>query len=274
MMLANITIQVFDIEKFGEVRWFFIGEDIWFVAADICKILDLNDVSRACSRLDNDEKGTRLIRTHVGEQNMLIVNEPGLYRLVFQSRKPNAKDFQRKVYHEVLPQIRKTGMYGRPQTRLEMYKEMVRLEEERLALEAAYKDEKKRADENQEVKELYDTSVAQNNYWIPMKAVADILDCVGVGRTNLYRFLRDEGVLTSKNEPMRQYQENGFMKTSYYSDWLGQYVCVVSFKGLKFIFKKLKNANKIPRSTTFDDWVALCKDMVVQDDKSESILTD
>ena len=199
------------------------------------------------------------------------IPENMFYRLAMKARNETAERFQAKVADEILPQIRKTGSYSiinqPPMDYLEALKQLV-------AKEEAYRAEKARADENQEVKELYDTSVAQNNYWIPMKAVADILDCVGVGRTNLYRFLRDEGVLTSKNEPMRQYQENGFMKTSYYSDWLNQYVCVVSFKGLKFIFKKLKNANKIPRSTTFDDWVALCKDMVVQDDKSDSILTD
>lgn len=147
-----------------------------------------------------------------------------------------------------------------PLTYLEALKQLV-------AKEEAYQKEKERADENQEVKELYDTSVAQNNYWIPMKAVADVLDCINMGRNNLYRFLRDEGVLTNQNEPKRQYQELGLMKTSYYSDWTEKYVCVVSFKGLKFIFKKLKNANKIPRNTTFEDWVALCKDMVTKEEQ-------
>lgn len=147
-----------------------------------------------------------------------------------------------------------------PMTYLEALKQLV-------AKEEAYQKEKERADENQDVKDLYDTSVAQNNYWIPMKAVADVLDCINMGRNNLYRFLRDEGVLTNQNEPKRQYQELGLMKTSYYSDWTEKYVCVVSFRGLKFIFKKLKNANKIPRNTTFDDWVALCKDMVTKEEQ-------
>lgn len=108
------NIQLFEHEEFGEVRVVIIDGEPWFVAADVCRILELDDVSKAVSRLDDDEKGTNLIPTRGGEQSMLIVNEPGLYRLIFSSRKPEAKKFQRWVYHEVLPSIRKTGTYNLP----------------------------------------------------------------------------------------------------------------------------------------------------------------
>jgi prophage antirepressor-like protein len=88
----------------------------WWVAADVCTILALRNVSEACSRLDDDEKGIQLVDTPGGPQELLIVNEPGLYRLITRSRKKEATDFRRWVFHEVLPQIRKTGSYGQPST--------------------------------------------------------------------------------------------------------------------------------------------------------------
>lgn len=94
------------------IRHIMIRNDPWFVAADVCKILELDDVSKAVSRLDDDEKGTNIIPTPGGPQNMLCVSEPGLYRLIFQSRKPEAKAFMRWVTHDVLPTIRKTGYYS------------------------------------------------------------------------------------------------------------------------------------------------------------------
>jgi prophage antirepressor-like protein len=90
--------------------------EVWFIAADVCKALEHTDTSKALSRLDEDEKGTTNIRTLGGDQNMLIVNEFGLYGLILTSRKPEAKRFKRWVIHEVLPSIRKTGRYeaGQP----------------------------------------------------------------------------------------------------------------------------------------------------------------
>jgi len=83
-----------------------------FVAKDACLILELDDVSKAVSRLDDDEKGTNLIPTLGGNQEMLCVNEYGLYSLIIGSRKPEAKAFKRWITHEVIPSIRKTGSYS------------------------------------------------------------------------------------------------------------------------------------------------------------------
>ena len=84
----------------------------WFVAADVCAVLDLGNSRQAIARLDDDEKGVSLIRTISGDQSMTTVNEPGLYSLILGSRKPEAKRFKRWVTHEVLPAIRRTGHYG------------------------------------------------------------------------------------------------------------------------------------------------------------------
>lgn len=87
----------------------------WFVAADVCRALEMSDVSMSLRRLDDDEKGTSSICTLGGQQEMSIVNEPGLYALVLGSRKPEAKAFKRWITHEVIPTIRKHGAYMTPE---------------------------------------------------------------------------------------------------------------------------------------------------------------
>lgn len=84
----------------------------WFVAKDVCNALTINNHNDAISRLDDDEKGVATIDTLGGKQSMSIINESGLYNLIFQSRKPEAKAFRKWVTSEVLPSIRRTGRYA------------------------------------------------------------------------------------------------------------------------------------------------------------------
>lgn len=87
--------------------------EVWWVLADVCKVLEISNSRDAASRLDDDEKdGVGIIDTMGRPQTATIVNEPGLYNLIFRSNKPEAKAFKRWVTHEVLPTIRKTGKYG------------------------------------------------------------------------------------------------------------------------------------------------------------------
>lgn len=111
----NALTQVFVYKDTQEVRTIIEDGKPWFVAKDVCEVLELGDVSKACIRLDNDEKGTNSILTPGGEQSVLVVNEPGLYTLVLGSRKPEAKSFKRWITHEVIPMIRETGSYSAPQ---------------------------------------------------------------------------------------------------------------------------------------------------------------
>jgi len=74
--------------------------------------LDISDVSNACKSLDDDEKLMRTLYVSGQSCEVLTVNEPGLYGLIFKSRKPEAKAFKRWVKHDVLPQIRKTGSFN------------------------------------------------------------------------------------------------------------------------------------------------------------------
>lgn len=86
--------------------------DPWFVAKDICECLGLGNTSMALERIPEDEKLTSKILMSGQARDMWLVNEPGMYRLIFTSNKPEAKAFQDWVYHEVLPSIRQTGSYG------------------------------------------------------------------------------------------------------------------------------------------------------------------
>lgn len=104
-------LQIFENPDFGTIRAIEKDGTPWFVAADVCRSLEISDTWNALQRLDDDEKGTCSISTPGGEQKMNIVNEPGLYALVLGSRKPEAKAFKRWITHDVLPSIRKHGGY-------------------------------------------------------------------------------------------------------------------------------------------------------------------
>jgi prophage antirepressor-like protein len=83
----------------------------WFVAKDVCDALGIQLSGKTFEDFPETEKGRYSVSTLGGKQEMLAVNEPGLYRLVFKSRKPEAEAFKTWVFEEVLPSIRKTGKY-------------------------------------------------------------------------------------------------------------------------------------------------------------------
>lgn len=102
-----------------DLRVVLINGEPWFVAADACAALGIQNPSDAMRTLDDDEVTLDTIegRTPTGgsvQKPVRLINESGLYSLIFKSRKPEAKKFKRWVTHEVLPAIRKTGSYGAP----------------------------------------------------------------------------------------------------------------------------------------------------------------
>ena len=94
------------------VRSILIDGNPFFIARDICLNLDIEDTSKAVSRLDGDEKLTRTLFVSGQNRNVTLINESGLYSLVLTSRKDGAKKFKKWITSEVLPQIRKTGSYS------------------------------------------------------------------------------------------------------------------------------------------------------------------
>lgn len=107
----NNHLMIFENPEFGAVRSILIDGDPWFVAADVCKALEIEKTNRALSRLDDDEKGAHSVSTPGGRQRMSIISESGLYSLILGSRKPEARAFKRWITHEVIPSIRKHGAY-------------------------------------------------------------------------------------------------------------------------------------------------------------------
>lgn len=105
-------LMIFNNPEFGEIRAIEQDGEPWFVAADVCRALELANTSDSLNRLDEDEKYRFNLGLPGGDT--WCVNEPGLYSLVLGSRKPEAKAFKRWITHEVLPSIRKTGVYVLP----------------------------------------------------------------------------------------------------------------------------------------------------------------
>lgn len=109
--------QVFSSPEFGSVRVVMQDNEPWFVAADVCKALDVGNTSAAIARLDDDEHAIISIKgISRGNDSANIVSESGLYSLALGSRKPEAKAFKRWITHEVIPTLRKHGAYMTAQT--------------------------------------------------------------------------------------------------------------------------------------------------------------
>lgn len=108
----NTEIQRFDFKGAALRALTDEAGEPWFVAKDVCDVLELSNVGQALARLDDDEKSSITLNDGTpGNPNKAIVSESGLYALVLASRKPEAHEFKRWVTHEVLPQIRRTGGY-------------------------------------------------------------------------------------------------------------------------------------------------------------------
>ena len=116
-MENSTAIRTFTNDNLGNIRILIDNDEIWFVAIDVCKCLEINNSRQAILRLDTDEKKSLYIENSgAGNPNKTIVNEAGLYNLILSSRKPEAKEFKCWITHEVIPSIRKYGAYMIPET--------------------------------------------------------------------------------------------------------------------------------------------------------------
>jgi len=109
-LVTEITLFQFENKPLHVDVW--ASGELMFSAPDVCRALGLSDVTSSLRVLDEDEKGPLTVQTLGGTQEVNGITEPGLYKLISRSRKPEAKRFDRWVRHEVLPQIRKTGSYS------------------------------------------------------------------------------------------------------------------------------------------------------------------
>ena len=114
----SVNIVPFDFNS-NTVRTTEIEGEIWFVAKDICDVLEIRNPRSSCALLEDDEKGVVTVDTLGGKQELATVSESGMYALVLKSRKPQAKAFRKWVTAEVLVSIRKTGKYEAPEAKAE-----------------------------------------------------------------------------------------------------------------------------------------------------------
>lgn len=105
-------LMTFENAAFGKIRTLTIDGEPWFVAVDVCRALEIRNPTDAMHRLDADERTLVSIEGASNGLPVNAVNEPGLYTLVLSSRKPEAKAFKRWITHEVIPSIRKHGLYA------------------------------------------------------------------------------------------------------------------------------------------------------------------
>ena len=186
----------------SEIRLVKIDYEIWWVLADVCKILGYKNPTMILDRLDFDEKAKSDLGLPGGDTN--IINESGLYSVILRSDKPQAKQFKRWVTHEVLPSIRETGSYRTLQASVSDLDSLSRridvLEKKALlrrvdALEAAYKD----ADD-------FDSKSCRTVEQVPAHIIAALNCMIGSGFTVGYMldFLEDNHIWLS-NRVLTEY---------------------------------------------------------------------
>ena len=248
-------MQVFSSEQFGNVRVVERDGEPWFVAADVCKALEIANNRDALTRIDDDEKGVALADTLGGKQEVTIVNEPGLYSLVLGSRKPEAKVFKRWVTHEVIPTIRKTGGYvqaGREEEFIERYfpafsdeTKLIMVKDLRaqvLALKADNAKQQAQLAEQQPKVEFAD-HVADSKTLLTVSAFAKIVqnEDIKLGRNKLMAWLRDSGYLRANNEPYQQYIKQGLFRVrEVYVNGIFYPVTFITGKGQLYLVEKLR----------------------------------
>ena len=208
------SLQVFTNEDFGSVRVLAIDSEPWFVARDVTDALGLDRT--ATRRLDEDEKGVRSMHTQGGEQEVSIITEAGLYSLIMASKKPEAKRFKRWVTHDVLPTIRKHGMYATPQS----IERMLADPDTMIATLKALKAERKRADALMEDNArllpkatMYDVAIeAEGTMSVTETARYLAQYDKGINRTRLFALLRADGLVCKQgNAPTKKAIERGYM---------------------------------------------------------------
>ena len=189
------NLQIFKSEEFGEIRVVEKEGQPWFVAKDVCDILEIQNTTDATKRLDADEVTRFNLGGLTGETN--LVNEYGLYSLILGSRKPEAKKFKRWVTHEVLPSIRKNGGYIANQESLTPEQIVAQA----LIVANNIIQEKDRLLAEQKPKVLFADAVSTSHTSILVGELAKLINQNGVdiGQNRLFEWLRDNGFLIKRN---------------------------------------------------------------------------
>ena len=191
----------------------------WFVGKDVADILGYSDTAQAVrKRIDDEDKGVVEMTTPGGKQNMVVINESGLYSLILSSKLPTAKAFKRWVTSEVLPTIRKHGAYmdtdiiekslADPDFLIQLATTLKEEKQRRMEAEA-----KIAADEHKV--DFYD-AVGNTSATLTVERFAKLVTeklGINTGRNRMFQWLRKNGFLQANNMPYQRYINNGWFKT-------------------------------------------------------------
>lgn len=192
-------LKVYSSEEFGDIRTVIIENEPFFCMVDICKALEISNVSQAKTRLNQDGVISNEVIDSIGRtQNANFVNESNMYKLIFQSRKESAERFTDWVTSEVLPSIRKHGVYAvdelldNPEIAIKAF---TALKEEREKNKLLQSD-----NERMKPKEIFADAVATSHTSILIGDLAKLLKQNGVetGQKRLFEWLRENGYLIKR----------------------------------------------------------------------------
>ena len=216
------NVQIFSNEEFGRIRTIAINGEPWFVGKDVAERLGYTDTAQAVRKhIDDEDKGVVDLTTPGGIQRATIINESGLYSLVLSSKLPRAKAFKRWITSEVIPSIRKRGMYATAETAEQMLQNpdvMIR------ALQELKAERQKRQQLEQKQKEdapkvIFADAVAASQTSILVGDLAKLIcqNGVSIGQTRLFAWMRSNGFLMSRagisyNMPTQRAMEAGLFE--------------------------------------------------------------
>lgn len=207
-------LQIFKSNEFGEVRTVTIDNEPWFVGKDVAEALGYSDTNKAVAmHVENEDKKLNdKTSPSFGQRGATLINESGLYALIFGSKLESAKRFKHWVTAEVLPTIRKTGGY---QMQTPQGKELLAL----AVLEAQKTIEEKNAQiERMRPKEIFADAVATSKQSILIGQLAKLICQNGheIGQKRLFKWMRENGYLMKSgsdyNMPMQRYVEQGLFE--------------------------------------------------------------
>ena len=213
------TVQIFNSPQFGEVRTAGTADEPLFCLADVCKALEL-DPSQVVRRLDSSVFSKHPANTGFGIKEVNFVNEDGLYDVILDSRKPEAKAFRKWITSEVLPSIRKHGAYATPTT----IESIIADPESGIRLLEALKAEREQRRiaeekvEEQAPKVVFADAIIGGKGSCLVGELAKILQQNGIdmGQNRLFKWLRDNHYLGKRGEfyniPNQEYVERGLFE--------------------------------------------------------------
>ncbi|MDU3236970.1 MAG: phage antirepressor KilAC domain-containing protein [Veillonella sp.] len=207
-------LQIFNNDRFGQVRIIPVDGELMFVAKDVCDCLEITKHRDAISRLDSDERGSVKLDTPGGKQDIAAINEYGLYSLVLSSRKPEAKDFKRWITHDVIPAIRKTGSYSMviPQTLPEALRAYADEVESHNATKAIVAQQEQQIAEFKPVKDYVDKILSSKS----CLAITQIAADYGLSAQELNKILHEAGLQRKVGDQWilyKQHMAKGFTKS-------------------------------------------------------------